>query len=66
MAILYGHANKAYLKLKKKNDVVVVFPSVCVDQIVAVSCWSVQRADREELPYGKTGRRERESESTTS
>ncbi len=35
-------------------------PSICVGQIVAAFCWSVQRADRERLPYGKTGRRERE------
>lgn len=38
---------------------------MCGDQIVAVFCWSVQRADRERRPYGKTGRRERERESTT-
>lgn len=50
---------------KKRIDVVFVFPSICVDQIVAVFCCSVQRADRERLPYGKTGRRERERESTT-
>lgn len=50
LAMLYCHAS-----------VCVVLPSVCVDHIMAVFCWSVQRADRGGLPYGKPGRREKES-----
>lgn len=53
------NANKAELNLKRTYDVGVCVPSfICVDQIV--SCWSVQRADRDRLPYGNTGRRERD------
>lgn len=62
--LLHSHcehcnANKAELNLKRTYDVGVCVPSfICVDQIV--SCWSVQRADRDRLPYGNTGRRERD------
>lgn len=63
LVLLYSHANEANLNLKKKKkkiNVMFVFPSIFVHQRVAVSCWSVQRADRERLTYGKAGRREGE------
>lgn len=37
-----------------------ICPVFCVYQWAVVSCWSVVRADKDRLTYGRTGRREQE------